>query len=325
MIYLTHDTVPSSLLYLGEEVDLCHRLLQRSRKYREIGEWDRALKAAQEAQSSSCSRNTKALRAAAFLHMADVYRERGQLGPALRCARDGYEIFSYQASLTQQHNEAVAAYSLGVIHHLLGNFTDALNWYQLANEKFEAAARYWGTGRMLSYIEICERMQAWIRSLGNCLVDEEEIPRFILPAKLMGEDDVPFAPVRLPIRGYLLAEDVIIENRAFQVRGLRGGPVLLPAHRSCRIFEVPEAAQPFVGAEEGDYVLMQRTSSDRVQANPRVTCGVVEGDAGAEFVHFRRDASGNVNLESMSTGRVIGGGEDKDLPLYSPLALLKPV
>lgn len=325
MIYLTRDTVPSSLLYLGEEVDLCQRLLQRAREYREIGEWDRALKAAREVQTSSCSKDATVLRAAALLHISDIYREWGRLGPALRSAREGYDIFSYQAKLAQQHNAAVGAYSLGMIHHMLGNFSDAINWYRSACEKFEQAEKFWSEGRMLSYKDTCTRIQAWIRSLSNCLADEAQDPCFILPARTMGESELSSAPVQMAIREYVLEGEVVIENRAFQARGMQGGPVRLPVYTSCRVYEVPDVAQPFVGAQEGDYVLVERTDSRQVQANPRLKWGVVEEDAGAEFVHFRRNAAGNINLESMSSGRIIGGTTNDDLPLYSLIALLRPV
>ncbi len=72
-------------------------------------------------------------RPSSLVCLSEVQRETGRLGPALQSAREAYHILQRQPPMLQRHNEALAAYNLGLLHHLLGNRPEALNWYDTAS------------------------------------------------------------------------------------------------------------------------------------------------------------------------------------------------
>jgi hypothetical protein len=324
MIYLTAELAPSGLFYIDTPFGPVQQLLESARECCGNGDLKRAERCARDAWE--CSREARAHveRAAALIHLSDVYREAGKLGPALRHARDAYAILQRQPGLAQRHNEAVAAYSLGLIHHLLGNDADALNWYQTAQRLFELAGEYWATCNERARRRTCTCLLWWIRSLSGCLVRARERDGFcstvIFPARLMGGEDGVFSLVELRVAGRVLGQQLTIGERAFRVCTSDGEGVVIEDEERYRVFQVPEPVCPHVGAQQGDHVLVQHTT----QEEPDLPYCVVEGEAGAEFGRFRRDEAGEVVFESLVSGRIIGGLGGDGLPFYRPVALLRP-
>jgi tetratricopeptide (TPR) repeat protein len=324
MIYLLADFVPSRLLHTEGFRDFSCRLLDQALDCREKGEWERAEQTASNARDSSREKRAHAEQAAALIHLADIYRERGRLGPALRHAQEAHEILNRQASLTQRHNEAVAAYNLGLIHHLLGNDGDALNWYQTAQRGFEEARKRWATRKETGWVRTCIVMEEWIRNLSESLTRVEDrdglLSTFIIPAQLVEGHNGNLGTAELRVNGYRLGRQLEIGDRTFQVRPVKRSGVILQPEDDYRIFEIPADVCLQIGAKKGDCVLAER----RDKEDPKAPYCVVEGGAGPDFGRFRRNSSGAVEFYSVTTKRVIGGVSGSDFPIYYPVARLEP-
>lgn len=324
MIHLTAKLVPSTLFWHNAPLDSVHRLLEKADRLREAGDLREAERHAEDARKSSQQARAHIEHAAALVCLSDIYRDMGKLGPALRCGREAYDILRQQPGLPQRHNEAVAAYNMGLIHHLLGNHVDALNWYQTARRMFELAREYWAARGNVTRVRTCTHLERWIRNLSNCLTRTVEHSGFhstlIIPARLMGGGNDLFSVAELKISGYFLGQHIVIGNRAFQVHTLTGEEVAIRRGEEYRVFEVPESACPPIEAEKGDYVLVQRAQRE----DPTMRYCVVEGASWLDFGRFQRDATGTVSFESLLTGRIIGGLGDGDFSIYHPIALLKP-
>ena len=324
MIHLTAEFTPSALFHHGAFREPVQRLLERADRCWLAGDLKGAERYAQEARLSSREVWAHVEEAAALIRLSDVYREMGRLGPALRSAREAYDLLSRQPGLVQRHNEGVAAYNLGVIHHLLGNEVEALNWYQTARQVLKLAREYWAARKGTDLVRTCRRLEQWIAELSDSLTREEGrgglLSTLILPAQLIGDGDGHASVTELRVEGYLLGPRLVIGDRSFQVHPLTGGSVIIRAGEVYRVFEIPEEACPPTGARKGDYVLMRQAEPE----GPDRDWGVLEGEAGPDFGHFRRE-EGRVSFESWTTGRVIGGLEGGDFSLYAPLALLRPI
>jgi len=331
MIHLTAHFAPSALFYHEDTPDFIRWLLEEAERCQEQGDLKEAERLAQEARESSREARAHVEHAAALTRLSEIYRQLGKLGPALRCARQTYDILQRQPGLVQRHNEAVAAYNLGLIHHLLGNEVDALNWYQTARRLFELAREFWAAHKDTQRVRACAQLERWIASLSGCLTHDRQRDGFhssvIIPARLIGSGESFFSLAKLRVSGYLLGQQLVIGERSFQVHTLSssGRPTLkerlMISEEEYAVFELPEPACSQVGAQAGDYVLAQRTERDDLSA----LCYVLEGKTGADFGQFARDpATGQVSFKSIVTGRVIGAMDSGDFVKYVPLALLRP-
>lgn len=81
--------------------------------------------------------------AVVLIHLADVCRAKGKLGPALKCAQQAEQIFSTWPFSRYNQNHAVALYSLGLVHQLLGSEDEAWKCYDRALEGFRMAEACW--------------------------------------------------------------------------------------------------------------------------------------------------------------------------------------
>lgn len=327
MILLRGELVPSSLFYTDDLPKPIRDLLNRAHRYREAGDLEAAARHAQQAAEVSASMGLPVGHAASMLHLADVQREAGRIALAIDQARAGYEIVQRQAALAQRHNEAVVAYSLGLLHHLAGSSPEALRWYQAAVRLIDTARDHWATLNAGARVRECERVRQWVESLVECLTRAEAqdgpCSTLIIPARLVGGGRHPLPAVELRVKGYLLRQRLLIDGRPFQVQRLNGGEdATILTGEEYGVFPIPDSVGARVGAEAGDYVLTQRTEQEDLD----VRYYVREEAAGLEFGEFRRDSRGRVYFESMETGRrVIGGpGDEPTAVYYCPVALLRP-
>jgi tetratricopeptide (TPR) repeat protein len=326
MILLPGELAPSSLFYTDDLPKPIRDLLNKAHRYREAGDLEAAARYAQQAAEASARMGLPAGRAASLLHLADVQREAGRTALAIDQASAGYEIIQRQAALAQRHNEAVIAYGLGLLHHLVGSSPDALRWYQTAVRLLDTARDHWATLNAGARVRECERVRRWVESLVECLTRAEAqdgpCSTLIIPVRLVGGGRHPLPAVELRVKGYLLGQRLLIDGRPFQVHRLNGGDAAILTGEEYGVFPVPDSVGARVGAEVGDYVLTQRTEQEDLD----VRYYVREEAAGLEFGHFRRDPTGRVYFESMETGRrVIGGpGDEPTAVYYCPVALLRP-
>lgn len=325
MIFLTADLTPFALFYHREPSDFARRLLERAEQRRRAGELREAELYAHQARQHSHEARAYIDQAASLVLLSDIYREMGKLGPALRSAREAYEVLQRQPGLDQRHNEAVAAYNLGLIHHLLGNDVEALNWYQNARQMLDLAREHWAAQKELSLMNACQRLSRWVAELSESLSHEEGRGglqfSLILPARLMGSKDGQLSVAKLKLDGLLPEPNLRIGDRTFELHPFPGKPAVVHPGESYLIFEVPEQIGSRFGARRGDCILARRVSDWGTGGGYYLLNGAAGLDAG----QFHRDGTGKVFFQSLITGRVIGGIEGGDFSVYDPLALLRPI
>lgn len=137
----------SSLLHFEHILPVVRTLLEKSREYREECEWVEAERCASDAREFCQEARNHVGLALARLYLADFYRVVGELGRAMELCRVAYDAIRGQSSRSQRHNEAVAAYALGLLceQQLFGNAMQALHWYQEALKQFKEAQEHWTT------------------------------------------------------------------------------------------------------------------------------------------------------------------------------------
>jgi len=318
LIYISDEFVPSTLFclkpsgvadYLERTACLCH----------EMGDLLEAERCAQQVRDESRASQLHVEHTAALILLSDIYRERGNLGTALRYAQEAYDIVKCQAGEDQRHNEAVAAYDLGLIHHLMQDDVRAANWYQTARELFGAAQRYWARHKEKEKMRACTWMEQWLGALCDFLARKEGFVGFrsilLLSALVIGRR---FSLARWGVDNGQLDPNLAIEGDSFYTVP-PGGMGFQPG-KEYRIFRVPEQVCNQLGFQEGDCVLGQRTGQ---QGSPGKPYYVVERNVEADFARFRRDpATGEISFECLVTGQIIGGWDDPYLCIYSPLVRL---
>lgn len=169
MIDLPEELTPSELLCREGVTPFIDKLLEGSRYLCAQGNWLEAERCVLEAVEASQEADARINRGTALVCLGDVCREMRKLGPALAHYREAHRIFQHQPSHRQRHNEAVAAYALGLMHQLLGGDTEALNWYQESSELLEKAKENWVAVNALDQVDACTRAQWWMEALTEYL------------------------------------------------------------------------------------------------------------------------------------------------------------
>lgn len=326
MIHLPPNLVPSALLYRETLSPTACQLLERADKCRQLGDMRVVERKLDKLRRSSQRGRMHIEHAIALICLSDVYREGGRLGPARRCAHKAYTILRGQVGSAQRHNQAVAAYNLGLIHHLLGDEREAADWYRTALRVLELACEHWARHNLGEQFADCRELERWVRALDVCLSREDEHDGFrsiLVPVLVLGGEKDSLSVAELGVNCYRLNQRLVIGDRVFQVESvlvngelsLRGRLVL--KGEEYRILSIPDEACSEIQARRGDHVLVQRTERDQVDPDKPY---VVEGAAGPEFGKFSRDSAGKVSFKSAVTGRIIGDVRC----IYSPIALLRP-
>ena len=322
MIYLTAGLVPSTLFHTQGCSAFLVRMLQETERLREEGDLDTALQRAEEAHRYSRDESFAVGRALASLEMSDIHREDGRLGVALDWAKKAQRILDIAPGAAQRHNEAVAAYNLGLLHHLLGTKVEALRWYETAMKQLYVAHEHWRAHKEHSWARKCSRLGQWVNNLRNCLLGEEGglYSTLIVPAWLLGDTSSPFCVAEVEVKGSpLLTRRVMINGRTFSVHSLPEGDSILLSRGKYRILHVPARHRTQVGVQKDDLVLAR--CPDEPLQTPYWY--IRQHDNGLEFGRFERDAQGAFRFV-LDAPRIIGGTmSDTDEVLY-PVALLKP-
>lgn len=328
MINLPPRFTPSELLSHDGLAPFLDELLRDCRALRVEGRLLQAERRALDSVEASRESGAQAAHGVALVHLGDVHREMGRLGPALADYQKAHRIFQRQTSRYQRHNEAVAAYALGLVHQLLGNDIDALRWYQQSGDLFERVKDDWATINALEQIEIGARTVRWMETLVKYLTDsraqaaEGLVAGIRVPVILSGGGD-GFAIADLEIEQYVIGRRLRIGSETFRVHPVKGRQrvTLLPGVEYYAR-EIPGPECGFVGASEGDYALIvQATGVDK--EGP----AVLETLGGPEFGTFERDANGNVIFARPGASPIVIGSGDigEDLRVGYITALLKPM
>ena len=323
MINLPLELTPSELLYYKTLPPFADKLLSNSRALRRQGRLSEAERCALDVMEASQKPGTTAGQAMALIHLADVHREMGKLGPALANCQKAHPIFQREPPRYQSHNEAVAGYALGLVHQLLGNEIDALKWYREADLVFERVKKTcWATINDVTQMETCTRIQRWMEAMSEYLTavrirTNANLGTGIWVPIILSDSGKPaFAVAELEIDKYIVERQLTVKGEAFRIQRLKGKrPTSLIPGVEYYALEIPDKAQASLGASAGDYALVER-GKDLDQEGP----GVLETLGGPEFGNFERDAGGNIHFVR-SDATVIGGA---DLQAGYITALLKP-
>jgi tetratricopeptide (TPR) repeat protein len=326
MINLPPKLTPSELLSCEELPPFVDELLRGSRSRRREGRLTEAERYALDVIEASQEPDAIVSQAAALIHLADVHREMGRLGPALADCERAHPIFQRQSPHCQRHNEAVAAYALGLVHQLLGSEMDALKWYREAGQLFERAREHWATVNAQARVETCIRIRRWMETLSEYLtvartrIGVNLSNRVWVPIILSEGGEPGFAMAELEIDEYTVGDQLTVDGESFRMQPLKGGRrISLAPDVECYARGIPDEARASLGASEGDYALIRREGGPN-QEGP----GVLETLGGPKFGNFERDDKGNINFIG-SGARVIGGGDiGEDLQVGYIAALLRP-
>jgi len=319
MINLPPQLTPSELLCCEKLPPSIDELLRGSRSLRGEGRLPEAERCALDAMQVSQEPGANVSQAVALIHLADVHRDMGKLGPALADCQKAYRIFQRQPSHYQRHNEAVAAYALGLVHQLLGNWTNALKWYHESSELFQRVKEDWAAVNALAWLDSCTRVQRLMEMLSEYLTAaltyrEMDLSTHIwVPIILLEKDGLLVEQLAIEESGHELTPDLV----SFRVHTLEEGWRISPSPRvEYDAQEIPDDVRWALDANEEDHALVQWEES----ANLDEMEELVESDVGK----FVRDDAGRIFVIRPGP-RVIGGEDHSDESRIGHIpALLRP-
>ncbi|MGD8997406.1 MAG: tetratricopeptide repeat protein [Anaerolineae bacterium] len=323
MIRLPAQLTPSELLCCEDLSTFIGRLLEGSCALRVQGRQGEAERCVLDAVEASQEVGTPLNRAVALVHLGDIHREMGRLGPALTDYRRAERIFRCQSARRQRHNEAVAAYALGLVHHLLGSEMDALKQYERSLKLLGMAKAHWTTVNALKRVDACSRLERCMGILSDCLTH----------SLTCSETDRPldvWVPVVLAERTGSCVEQVELHERdselvgkinRFQVRPLEEGwSIRLAPGSQYGAQEIPEGIRQTLHAGRGDHALIQWEEPPEQQERERM-----EELSQSDLGDFLRDADGSIYVIRRDP-RIIGGTQAGDRARVGRIAaLLEPI
>jgi len=327
MLDLPPTLTPSELLYCEELPSFVDELLQSSRSLRRQGRLPEAERCSLDVLEASQEPGSSTSQAVALIHLADVHREMGKLGPALADCQKAHPIFQRQPSRDQRHSEAVAAYALGLIHQSLGSDIDALKWYQEAGQLFERVKKNWATVSASDRVETCIRVQRWMETLTRYLAVVRTHTHTILntcilvPVILAEGEESKFAVAELGIDEYIIGRELTINGKPFCVQPVTGNDhvSLEPGVEPYALYIPSEVYEP-LGANEGDLALVVPAKSAS-----KPDTDMLERLSEAQEGSFVRDIDGGRIYFIRPVPRVIGSGDIQEGQQIGYIAaLLKP-
>jgi hypothetical protein len=326
MIILLPPLTPSEMLYYSDQASSTNELLRRSCTQRQEGFLSEAERFALKALGDSREAGDYISQGAALICLADAHREMGKLGPMLNECQRAYRIFQRQPSRCQRHNESVAVYALGLVHHLLGNDEDALKWYGMACKQFEKVQMEWAAVNALNRVEACKHALCWLKTLTKNLIAAQSglgvnlSTHVQVPIIRSGNDAERFAIAEMEIDKYGVDIRLKVNGGSFQLRSIEEDQlVTLEPGTECYALEIPEEAYASLEASEGDYALIA-WGGDADREGP----AVLEALSGPEFGSFERGDEGNIRFVSFKEAVVIGSEDiTDDFGVGYIIALLK--
>lgn len=276
MILIPPEFLPAYLLTYEQVSDRSRKLLDQSRwalNERKWAEAERYATAVRDATRRLADRSVD--HAIALIHLADLYRTVGRLGPALEYGEDAQQAMKNMPGSTHYHNRGVSDYALGLTHHVLGNGDQALQWYGHAKDLFDRAIPYWGRQGDEDSQAQNEDVKKWINALIESIVNQEEglmnNPFFnltwfpVFPKDTEGKKTYKLARFLVSNR-QMDSKIVCINDEHYEVKstdGSRGYSPVLDFEKPYAVVEIAKEDQvEIAGSEPGDMALLRMESTD---------------------------------------------------------------
>jgi hypothetical protein len=209
-----------------------------------------------------------------LVHLSDICRTQGRLGPALRFSERAEQTFAGWPENRPKHNHAVALYSLGLINQLLGSDKEAWDYYSEALDEFDDALQYWddvlaAQPNASNGKAECELLLPWLKMLME----------YVSRARALGGASAVHAPIMIgcwppdaqnpevdqllidvTIEGLLVEMDVHLDNdvHKMELPAGAGGPITIQPGSEYRVLEAPpDLGNVFNDFQDARYVLVQ--------------------------------------------------------------------
>lgn len=298
--------IPASALYTGRDSDApAVRLVLRGLDALKAGHLNDAERLAQEALETARKGHHALGEGIAALFLSNLAWGINRTQQALELAQRAREVLKQQPSPDQRHNEAIAALNLGLVRHLMGDHTGALNEYYAARQLLNTAHQYWTRQKKLEQVQQCEQFIQWVEHLTERLIDPAPHARgltLLLP--------VPFANgATATLWGeYDRDASLILDGKTLQVVPLRDWLVLTT---DCCVFPVPDPQVHRLiqqqSGKDGDYILAQ--PGDPLPGDPFYIS--VDSQGITSFIY----QPGGPVITTVQPVRILGGAQ------YRPVAL----
>jgi tetratricopeptide (TPR) repeat protein len=339
------DPTPAALAYRDDLPEVIDHIVEDCLGHWQHGDIDSAIQRAEEARKLAKTINHPISVGFVSLLLADLCREQDQLDLALEHWREAQKALRLQPHFEHRHHaEAVIHYSRGLLHHALGENTEAVAGYLRALTSLKKAVEDWNssivrdpaqTGKYKEQASKCEKAIKWINAPCLCLADDLSRPsraEMHIPAT----DGEGYTLVRLELAAYMPSlvayvrpQDIIINDSEsrYQLHDPDNGTAFhnnleIPWNAQHFAVYIPEDEWAGQQSEEGDYVLVKR---EQKETDPTGE-GVFWNDEQRQWEYgtFTRNRTGAVTFEPLNPN-VIGGGKIEDEDIGVTRALLKPV
>jgi SOS-response transcriptional repressor LexA len=165
MICIPRDLQPSALLWIDDLGDSVKDLKKKCGRCTDSTELSLLETWTREAEELLGQHHPNGY-AVSLIYLADLYRERGRIGFALKLSEKAERNVSWWPEVRHRHNHAVALYSLGIAHQLDGS-EKAADLYVEALAEFEKARQIWIINGNEQKIRQCNSILQWIRGIRN--------------------------------------------------------------------------------------------------------------------------------------------------------------
>lgn len=274
-----------------------------------------------------------------LIHLSDICRAKGRLGPALKLTDKAEQLLQSWPENRRKHNHAVALYSLGLVHHLLGSDQEAWDFYDRALDAFQQAKEQWSRLNQTEWAACCDEVSRWIERLMSyvaatrALGGKSAIQLCALlgcwsPGENLSETDQPI--VDMAIGKIELNVHLRLGNETYQLQPLdrsQSSKLAFSLREQHFVLEVleelPNCLPEFQGA---DYALVNRSGQRQEQ-----DFGTAIGrDNTVLWGKFTRDTHGRIQFEVAHPGdplvpRIIGGEYLEEQAAGSVVGVFKKV
>jgi tetratricopeptide (TPR) repeat protein len=323
MILIPMEFIPCCLLTCEDVSRRSQKLLTLSRQSLVEKRWAEAEQHALAVRDATQNLAGRVVDyAVALIHLADLYRMAGRLGPALAHGEKAHKVLKNQPGPAHYHNRAVSEYALGVTHHELGNVDLALQWYQGAKELFERAIPDWGRrGGKERQIQI-DRVARWIDGLIESITFQEEgltdnpfynLTWFPMFRPRPGQEGGQYRMARFLVTNRQLDSKITcVDGRRYAILSTDGSRHYSPVLDFGRTYYVVPIEETDGGwdVQEGDLALI-------VEKSPET-----QGGDQAELGPWIRGDEGSVRFVG-TRARIIGGDEEEAVE-GEVVAILRP-